>query len=349
MSAPRSDRKAFTTLSTLIVIGASLLTIPFFLTPPAYLDLALRDVAFGADLSKQRIVVTDDSTGKSLTAPIQRIGNTFVARIGRINSGKSVYTAQVTGYKPGSARVDAAALQNVRVPVDLTPTFGRLEITTYNAMRSEEPLDATVKDGGRPLSAQPQSVVTVDLPPGSHRLAAEANGFCPSERSFDVQAGKITKAAFPLAPDLQGDEAVRFVLGWRNEPRDLDSHFWRLETRRFPSDDTVYFGHKVGTLSNGNTFARLDVDVLFPGRYETLTVRKDAIGEYRYFIHAYQGSGTIGDAEATVQVYTRGCRVRTLTPPADCGHRIWNVMKVTNGELSELQRCEPEGTVAVRK
>jgi hypothetical protein len=352
MNATTNERKPVTLLCAMIVAGLGTLAIPWFLTPPAYLDLALRDVAFGSDLSTQSVVVTDDDTGKTRTAAIEKAGGNFVARIGRIRSGPGRYTARIPGYRPGTARFDAAALQSVRVPIDLKPTFGRLEVSTFNAMRSIEPVAATVKDGARAVSQEPQRVVTIDLPPGKHRLSAQAPGFCESEREFDVRVGKVTKAAFPLSPDLTNDEIARFVLGWHNEPRDLDTHFWKSDAQ-LPGPATVYFEHKTGLLPNGETFAHLDVDEVYPGRYETLTVRDAAIGDYRYFIHVYQGAGTIADAAPTVQMYTRGCRVRTFTPPANCGFRIWNVANLHYDggqvEITDRQVCEPEGPIRLRK
>jgi hypothetical protein len=348
-----NERKPLTLLSAMVVAGLGLLTIPWFLTPPAYLDLAVRDSVFDADLTSRHLNVTDDATGRAMSVPIRRIGNLFVARIGRINSGNGSYTARLGGYHPRGARVQAAALQNVRVPVELKPTFGRLEIATFNAIRAAEPVDAIVKDRARALSTSPQRVVTVDLPPGRHRFSAQAPGYCPSEREFEVRAGKITRAALPLSPDLKDDEVARFVLGWRNDPRDLDTHFWTLNAASFPAADTIYFRNKTGVLPDGRIFARLDVDEVYPGRYETLTVRDDADGEFRYFIHVYQGSGTIADAGAMVQVYTRGCQVRTFNPPPDCAYRIWNVTNVRYDagrvQLTERQTCEPEGTTRVFK
>lgn len=353
MNTIRSERRALVFLSAMIVAGLATLTIPWFLTPPAYLDLTLRDTAFGANLSAQRVLVTDDASGRTRTAPIRKAGDRFVARIGRINSGPGRYTARITGYQPGTARFEAAPLQDVHAPIDLTPTFGRLEISTFNAMRAADPVAATVKDGARALTQEPQRVVTLDLPPGRHRLSAQAPGFCESQREFEIRAGKVTKAAFPLSPDLTDDEIARFVLGWRNDPRDLDTHFWKSDARSFPTDTTVYFQHKTGVLPNGSTFAHLDVDERFPGAYETLTVRNAAVGDYRYFIHVYEGIGTIEDAGASVQIYTRGCRVRTLTPPPNCAFRIWDVANLhydgSRVDFMERQMCEPEGTTPIRK
>jgi hypothetical protein len=207
MTAMPNERKPLTLLSAMIVAGLGLLSVPWFLTPPAYLDLAVRDSVFDADLSARHLTVTDDGTGRAMSVPIRRIGNLFIAHIGRINSGNGSYTARLEGYHPLGARVQAAALQNVRVPVELKPTFGRLEIATFNAIHAAEPVDAIVKDGARTLSSSPRRVVTVDLPPGRHRFSAQAPGYCPSEREFEVRAGKITRAALPLSPDLKDDEA----------------------------------------------------------------------------------------------------------------------------------------------
>lgn len=352
MSAPQKEGKALFLLSTMIVMGLGTLAIPWFLKPPAYLDLALRDSAFDSDLTTQRVTVMDENSGRTLTAAIHKIGNAFIARIGRINSGAGRYTARIPGYQPATARVQPAALESVQAQLALTPTFGRLEVSTFNAMRAADPVAANVKEESRSLTTEPQRVVTLDLPPGIHKLSAQAPGFCDSQREFDVRAGKLTKAALPLSPDLTNEEIARFVLGWRNEPRDLDSHLWKSGAT-FPSSATVYFQNKTGVLPDGSTFAHLDVDELYPGAYETLTVRSTAIGDYRYFIHAYQGVGTIGDAGATVQLYTRGCHVQTFTPPPPCAFRIWNVANLhydgSHVDVTERQVCEPEGTVQIRK
>lgn len=353
MTSNRPDARAAVVFSAMIVAGIALLTIPWFLTPPAYLDLILRDTAFDSDLTRHHVIVTDGRTGKTTTASIRKVGGAFVTSLGRINSGDGVYSARIDGFKPATVRVRTAPLLKTRVPIGLSPTFGRLEISMFNAVRGNEPVAATLKQGYQPVTQEAQRVVVLDLPPGRHAFSAEAGGFCPSDRVFEVREGQLTKAAFPLSPDLSGKEIARFVLGWRNDPRDLDTHFWKTDTTHFPSDTTVYFNHKTGVLPNGKTFARLDVDEQFPGKYETLTVLDDATGDYRYFVHVYQGSGTIRDADAMVQVYTPGCHVRTLTPPPDCAYRIWNVANVRKGngglELETVQRCEPEGTIRIIK
>ncbi|PYQ27551.1 MAG: hypothetical protein DMF56_19410 [Acidobacteria bacterium] len=353
MNASQNERRAVGLFVAMILAGIGLLAIPWFLTPPAYLDLALRDAVFASDLSKHRVTVTDDQTGKTMSAAVQRIGGGFVARLGRINSGSGVYTARIDGYKPGTARVQAAALQQVRVPVDLTPAFGRLELSIVDATSTGNPVAATVNEGSRGVTSEPQRTLTLDLPPGTHRFSATAAGFCESNREFEIREGKVTKAALPMSPDLKDDEIARFVLGWRNEPRDLDTHFRKMDAVGFPHPAHVFFGHKIGVLPNNVSFARLDVDELYPGAYETLTVRNSAVGDFVYFVHAYQGTGMIGDAGATVQVYTRGCQVKTFSPPSNCGFRVWTVANLHYGngrvETTDVQQCGPEGTTVIEK
>ena len=352
MSASANDRKAMVLLAALIVIGAAFLSIPFFLTPPAFLDLALRDAVFTSDLTRRQATITDDHTGKAFTTVVEKIGGAFVARVGRINSGSGSYTARIAGYKPRSARVQAAALQRVRVPLDLTPEFGRLELTIADATQKDQPVAATVKEGGRTVTPEPQRVVTLDLPPGKHRIGADAPGFCSSERDYDVHEAKVTKASFPLSPDLTADEVARFVLGWHNDPEDLDTHFGKNDVT-FPGQGTVYWDHRTGVLPNGDTFARLDVDQRHPGAYETLTVLNTTQGSYRYFVHTYAGTGMIADADASIQIYTRGCRVRTLTPPGNCAFRDWNVatFELTGDQLriEDVQQCMTLPTILAPK
>ncbi len=347
----RSDGKARAVLALMVGCGAGLLSIPFFLTPPAYLDLILNDVAFGSDLTSRRAAVSDPATGKSFRALVQKVGNEYVARVGRVDSGSNAFTVQVDGFKSSTAKVTAAPLQHVRAGVGLTPAFGRLEITPVNALVSSQPVAATVREGNRPLANEPRQTITVDLPPGRHRLAAQAEGFCASERDFDVREGKVTSVRFPLAPDLTPEEIARFVLHWSREPSDLDAHFRKVGTTGARNPSHAFFGHKDAVDDGGQIFARLDVDERQPQGYETVTVRDEAEGEYEYYVHHFAGASTIGRAGATVQVYTRGCRVKTLSAPPDCPQKIWTVAKLRNEngrvELLEQQRCEDTGLLAL--
>jgi hypothetical protein len=344
MSTARNEGRARAVLIVAILLGLASVSIPLFVAAPAYLDLILRDPVLKSDLGGQRLVVVDDATGKQVSAAVQKTDGAFLARIGRINSGKTAYTARLDGYKPATAHVQAGALENVRVPIDLHPVFGRLDITPVDATKLDAPVAAIVREGNKTFSPSPHSLISVTLPPGRHHLSAQAPGFCSTARDFEVAAGTVTRAVFPLSPDLKNDEIARFILNWPNEPRDLDSHFRRVGTSGFPNPAHVFFRHQSGLTEGGDVFARLDIDQLYPGRYETVTVRSAAAGEYEYFVHLYAGIGTMGGSGATVQVYTRGCEVRTYAVPQDCARRIWAVTTLRNRngrlDLVDQQRCE---------
>ena len=344
MSMPRNPGKPRLVLTLLLLGGGAMLSIPFFLTPPAYLDLVVHDPVFASDFTARQASVVNDATGKLFKAIVQKVGSNYVARVGRIDSGIGTYSVQLDGFKRANARVDAAPLQQVRQSVALSPTFGRLHITPVSATLASQSVPATLREGTRQLASEPQRLITIDLPPGKHRLTAQAAGFCASEREFDVREGKVTTAQFPLSPDLRPDELARFVLHWPNEPDDLDAHFRRIGTRGARNPEHAFFGHKEARSAAGSPIARLDVDMQRPQGYETVTVRNSVDGDFEYYVHLYAGRGTIGGSGATVQVYTAGCQVKTLAAPPSCAQNIWTVANIRNTqgrvEVLEQQRCE---------
>jgi hypothetical protein len=338
------DGVARSVLVLLILLGLGLLGIPFFLTPPAFLEIVLRDTVFAADLAGRTVRVTEDATGDSLSTTIEKTDSSFLARVGRITSGPSSFTIQVEGYGPVPAAVEAPPLRTVRTAVDVTPSFGRLEVAVVRATEIDHPVAATLKKGEATLTNEPKSVIVVDLPPGKHRLTAEAAGFCPGERDVQVIARQVTRLKFPLSPDLAANEVVRFILDWGENPRDLDAHFRKVGTSGFPNPAHVFFRNKEGYDEASNLFASLDVDQRRSEGFETLTVYDKAQGEYEYYVHRYAGSGTLGTSGATVEAFTHGCRKRRYTAPTPCDPDIWAVTRVNiqpgRVDFAEQQRCE---------
>ena len=350
MSPQRRDGKAKALLLLMILLGLGLLAIPFFLTPPAFLEVAMRDKVFGADLDGRTVQVMDDASGNSLSMTIRKTAGVFVARAGRIHSGPGSFTLAVDGYEPATASFEAPPLQTVRAAVDLVPRFGRVEVTVVNAVRDQQPVAATLRKGSSPMAGEPRSVFVVDLEPGKHKLAAEAAGFCPGEREVRVEEGKITRMKLPLSPDLTGDEIARLILDWGANPRDLDAHFRKIGTSGFPNSEHVFFQHKEGRNRAGERFAFLDVDHLNSEGYETITLYGKAAGEYEYYVHRYAGSGTLGGSNAQVSIVTRGCAKRDYSVPAACAKDIWGVARVRvqerRVEVVDQQRCEAGASLA---
>lgn len=343
MTTRPGEGKARGLLVLLVLLGLGLLAIPFFLTPPAFLEIAPTDKVFKADLAGKNVRVIEEESGEALSTAIERGDGGFLARIGRINSGPGSFTVEVEGYQPAVATIEASPLQTVRAAVDLVPTFGRLEISVVNATRTQEPVLATLKKGAAAVDSQPKSVFFLDLPPGSHGLSAEAAGFCPGEREVRVAERQLTKVILPLSPDLSGDEIARFVLDWGENPRDLDAHFLKAGASG-SSPAHVYFHQKEGRTESGETFAFLDVDHVNSDGYETITVFNKAEGEYQYYVHLYAGDGTLGGSGARVEAFTRGCQRRSYAVPASCAEKIWTVagLRIHQGqaEFVDEQGCE---------
>jgi len=340
------DGRAVGLFLLMVLLGGGLLAIPFAMTPPAALEIAPRDPIFGSDLVGRTLRVTDVASGASLTATIEKGATGYVARLGRIDSGPAAFRVEIPGYDRGTATVNAAPLQVARAAVDMMPAFGRLEVSVVDATRTGRAVAATLKEGRSALATQPQSVVNVDLPGGSHQVTAEAAGFCAAERKVEVAPRKVTRLTIPLSPHLAGNEIARLVLDWGENPRDLDAHFRRVGTGGGSTPEHVFF-HQLEGRANGKLTARLDVDYRRSEGYETVTVFEPAQGEFEYWVHRYAGDGTLGTSGAHVTAFTRSCEQRSYTVPAGCAKDIWAVtnLRVAGGTITfvDEQACE-EGT-----
>jgi hypothetical protein len=331
-------------LILLVLLGLGLLGIPFFLVPPAYLEIVPRDAVFASDLAGTPVRVTENATGRSLSTTIEKVDGQWLARVGRIASGPGTFTIDVEGYGPVSTGVDPAPLRTVRAAVNLVPTFGRLEVSFVRATAVDQPVAANLKRGGTTVTREPKSVVTLALPAGRHKLGAEAAGFCAGEREVDIVARQVTRLLFPLSPDLEGDEVARFILDWGEDPADLDAHFRKLGTSSFPNPAHVFYRNKEGYTGANELFATLDVDRQHSEGFETVTVYGKAQGEYEYYVHRYAGSGTIGGSGARVEAFTHGCQRRLFPVPASCAQDVWAVAHVSikpgRVDFVDQQRCE---------
>jgi len=338
------DGKARWVLVLLVLVGLGLLAIPFFLTPPALLEIVPRDTVFAADLGNKTVRVTDDASGKVLTTTIEKAGAGFLAQVGRINSGPGSFTVELDGYEPATATIEAPPLRTVRAALDLVPNFGRLEVSLVSSTQAGNPVAATLKEGSSTLAAEPRSLIAADLPPGKHRLSASAGGFCSGEREVQVAARKLTKMTFPLSPDLTGNEIARLVLDWGENPRDLDAHFRKLGTSGSHNSAHVFYAHKQGLNEAKEQFAVLDVDYRQSEGYETVTISDKAEGDYEYYVDLYAGEGTLGSSGAQAEVLTPGCHRRLYSVPQDCAQRIWAVAHLRvhqrKVEIIDQQRCE---------
>lgn len=321
MARRPQDGKPRLVLALLALIGLGLLSIVFFLTPPASLEVTLRDEVFGTDLAGRTARLLDKASGAELALPVRKLGEQFVAGVARMRSGPVDLELALDGFRPAAVALTLEPLAVARTVVALVPTSGRLEVATVDARDAGAAVPARVIVG---RAALPRPAVGL-FAPGRHKVRATAEGFCPAERTALVRERQTTRLTLPLSPVLGPEEKARVILNWGEEPRDLDAHLSLTETQAKSLLPYVFFAHREGKLASGEVFAQLDVDHQNSEGYETITVYDRAPGTYQYFVHRFAGSGTLGGSEAEVEVVTRGCERRRFAVPAGCTNRWWYV------------------------
>jgi hypothetical protein len=320
--APHSLGKPRLVLALLVLTGAGLQVIPFLLTPPARLEVQLRDSTFNSDLTGKVAQITYGGEPAGLPVPIRSAAGGFEAHVGNIPSGSGTLTVNVEGYEAVSLPLDAPPLQTVRPTVDLLPTFGRLDVKVINARDAGQIVSARVGVDGQAL---PEPTTVADLAPGEHRVTAEASGFCAAEQKASIEKRKTTSLQLPISPVVANGQVARILLDWGENPHDLDAHLNLDASPVGLSAPHVFFVNKKGTTTEGTVFAELDVDHTNSEGVETVTIYDVAPGDYQYFVHLYGGSGTLGTSGATVEILTKGCESQRFTVPPGCAKRWWYV------------------------
>lgn len=333
--------------ASLILVAAGSAGVPWLLPPPAGLDLFLSDGTFGADLTPKTARVGDASLGSPQAFPIVETTEGARVRIERIESGERKFSVLVPGYRRETVDVVAAPLQRHRSEVVLEPTFGRLQISAYDARTSQEPVATalSVEVADQSLTGRRQ-ILFSEIPPGTYEVAASAPGFCGVEQETTVRERETTDLGIYLSPQLEGNERARIMLDWGKDPRDLDAHVLLSNSSVPLASNHVFFGRKSGLLRRSDAiYAQLDVDWLQSEGVETITITDRALGVYQYFVHHYAGDKTLGASGAKVEVRTGDCKRQTYSVPPDCGDKWWYVfdLKVTPDETLSVERneCQP--------
>jgi uncharacterized protein YfaP (DUF2135 family) len=338
------DGKPRAMLALFAALGLGLLSIVFFLTPPAALEVTLRDEVFASDLAGKTARLLDKASGVELALPVRKLGERFVAGVARRKSGPADLELALDGFRPAPVALTLEPLTVAKAAVSLVPTSGRLVVAAVDARDAGAAVTASVTVGGAALPASLSAL----FPAGKHKVRAEATGYCPAERTALVRERETTRLTVPLAPELSAEERARIILNWGENPRDLDAHVSLADTAASSRLPHVFFSNRVGTLQNGEVFAQLDVDHLHSEGYETITVFDRAPGTYQYFVHRYAGDGTLGDSAAEVEIVTRNCERRRYTVPRTCTQRWWHVadLAVTAAGVTVTDRGECLDTVS---
>lgn len=332
-------------LTVLALVGAAVAAMPFYLTPPAFLELGLVDGVFGSDLAGKVAQLLDLDRGSTLAVPILRTPGGFGSNVLRVPSGPRRLELSIPGFAPATLTLELEDLSAVRRDIALDPTFGRLEVSVFDARTADRPLEDPVRIAvaGRSAESRDGKPAVLEVEAGSYQVAVEADGYCIGDpEPASVRARETTRLAVRIPPDLAGGERARAMLDWAEDPRDLDAHVLVSEPSVPVASRHVFFGDPKGRLAGSGyeRFASLDVDWLHSEGVETITVQDAVDGVYQYFVHHYAGGGNLGASQATVVLLTAGCQRKLYRVPPDCREKWWYVadLRVAGGDVSIVDR-----------
>ncbi len=140
----------------------------------------------------------------------------------------------------------------------------------------------------------------------------------------------------------------RIVLTWGETPRDLDSHLVGLDDAN--SVFHIAYYNKVERDTDGNVIASLDVDDVSSYGPETVTIvnaRTDATyySSVKDFTDRYDATSTkMSESGANVKVYQGFVLVKEYNVPLNQAGTIWNVFKIENGSVVDINNYNADET-----
>ena len=179
-------------------------------------------------------------------------------------------------------------------------------------------------------STQSNGGYSLSLPIGNYTMYAEREGFISSPINIIVLENGAGNQNGSITPNVTGNN-YRIVLTWELNPRDLDSHVQGVLTDG--NQFHVFYKHK-GQKDGATAVCNLDVDNRYGYGPETITLNTINDEPYYYYVHRYNGSGSVSSSGAQVKVYQGETQVATFNVPVDQGTSdYWNVFAIVNGQL----------------
>ena len=225
-------------------------------------------------------------------------------------------------------------------------TCATVNVQVYNSVLGVDgPLSgATVLIGTRSATTNSSGVATfTGLPPGTTAFTAYASGYVATSQVASLNCLQTNSVAMALSPS-SGTGSLntgqfRVILTWGANPSDLDSHMTGPN-----ADSTRWHIYYPSSSRTAGGICGLDVDDTSSYGPETITCPSTTTtalrnGVYRYSVHHYSGSGTIGSSGATVRLEFGNGTVYNYTPPSGgwvSDDDVWTVFELTvnNGAIS---------------
>lgn len=175
-----------------------------------------------------------------------------------------------------------------------------------------------------------------DVKPGNYTGEARGDGYVKANFTAVCVGGQLTaKQDGTITPELPAGQ-TRIVLSWGQSPHDLDAHLTG------PRDDGGRFNVYYSNRRNGD-YVDLDIDDTSSYGPETITIRNQIAGIYRFSVHDYSNHGSnassrLSGSGAKVQVFRGSEPVQVFYVPANMGGTLWEVFEINDNTLVPINR-----------
>lgn len=173
---------------------------------------------------------------------------------------------------------------------------------------------------------------SIELPLGNYTVVASKDGYLTSTFNIIVQSGITGNQNGTITPIISGDEYL-ITLTWGENPCDLDSHV--EGTLSSGSSFHVYYPSSNMNQYDGDIkVCSLDYDDTTSYGPEHITLKPTTNDPYYYYIHRYEGSGTVASSGAKITVHKGNQLIATYNVPTNLGSDdYWNVFAIKNGQI----------------
>ncbi len=159
---------------------------------------------------------------------------------------------------------------------------------------------------------------------GTHTVLGVAVGYLPYQNNQVVVGPTDTvELSFSMSPSI-APGAMRMVLNWGADPRDLDSY---LATPLIGGQQyLVYYGDQ--GRATDVPYDTLDHDVTTGFGPETITMYRFYPGTYHYYVNKFSGTGELTQSGGTVQIYSDAGLLQTIHVPTVGTGDYWHVCDI---------------------
>ncbi len=180
-----------------------------------------------------------------------------------------------------------------------------------------------------------------ELSAGNYTLEVIGEGFITGYFTVvSVGEKNSDNQNFSITPILLDGE-IRVVLTWGESPKDLDSHLTGpLEN----SDERFHVSFRAKGSQVTSPYSFLDLDDTIKYGPETITIKKQKEGVYRYSVLDYTNarssvSSALGNSGAKVKVYKGSNLIQTFNVPNQEGV-FWAVFDIVGDEIVPINRVQ---------